>query len=65
MQSSYLIMYTICCHVANPPGEMNLVDCFYQRFLVFADSDMLVGFKLGMQFFDDPGVEPVAGGCSP
>ena len=44
---------------------MNLVYYFYQRFLLFADYDMLVGFKLGMQVFDDHGVEPVAGGCGP
>ena len=44
---------------------MNLVYYFYQRFLLFADYDMLVGFKLGMQVFDDHGVEPVAVGCGP
>ena len=26
---------------------------------------MLVGFKTGKQVFDDPGVDPVAGGGSP
>ena len=26
---------------------------------------MLVGFKLGEQIFDDPGVDPVAGGGGP
>ena len=41
---------------------MNLVDCFYQSFMFFADSSMMVGFKLGEQVFADPGVEPVAGG---
>ena len=44
---------------------MNLVDCFYQRFLLFADSSMLVGFKLNEHIFDDPGVDPVAGGGIP
>ena len=26
-----------------PPCDLNLVDCFYQRFLLFSDSAMLVG----------------------
>ena len=48
-----------------PPGDLNLVDCFYQRFLNFSDSDMMVGFKLSEQVFDDPGVYPVSGGGNP
>ena len=41
---------------------MNLVDTFYQRLPLFADSAMLAGFKLGEQIFDDPGVDPIVGG---
>ena len=48
-----------------PPGDLNMVDCFYWRFLLFAGSDVLVGFKFGEQFFDDPGVEPVYGVVGP
>ena len=42
-----------------------MVDTFYQQFLFFADSAMMVGFRLGEQFFDDPGVEPVYGVVGP
>ena len=36
---------------------MNLVGSFYQRFLLFAESVMLVRFKLDEQIFFDPGVD--------
>ena len=39
-----------------------MVDTFYQRFLLFADYYIIVGFKLGEQVFDDTGVDPVDGG---
>ena len=38
---------------------------FYQRFIFFSNSAMLVGFKLGEQVFDDPGVDLMVGGGSP
>ena len=41
---------------------MNMFDTFYQRFLLFADYYIIVGFKLGEQVFDDTGVDPVDGG---
>ena len=41
---------------------MDLVDCFYHQFIFFADYDIMVGFKLGDQVFDDPGVDLVAVG---
>ena len=44
-----------------PPGDLNLVDTFYHQFLLFADSAMLMGFKLSEQIFEDPGLEPVVG----
>ena len=43
---------------------MNLVDNFYQSFQLFAYSDMLAGFKLSEQIFDNPGVDLVVGGGS-
>ena len=46
--------------ILGPPGDMNLGDCFYRLFLLFADSAMLMGFKLGEQVFDNPVVDPVA-----
>ena len=42
-----------------------MFDTFYQRFILFYDSSMLVGFKIGEQDFDHPGVELVAEGGSP
>ena len=44
---------------------MDLVDTFYQCFLLFDDSAMLVGLKIGEQAFDEPGVDPVLGRFSP
>ena len=38
-----------------------MVDTFYKRFIFFADSDMLVCFKLGEQVFDDLAVYLVVG----
>ena len=49
----------------DPPVDLNLVYCFYQQFLFFADSAILVGFKIGRQVLDDPVVDPVDGGGSP
>ena len=51
--------------IFGPPGDLDLVDIFYQRFLFFAGSAMPEGFKIGEQFFDDPGVDPVVGGDIP
>ena len=48
-----------------PPGDLNLVGTFCKWFLLFAVYFMLVGFKLGEQFFGDPGVDLVVGGGSP
>ena len=48
-----------------PPGDLDLVDIFYQRFLFFSGSAMPAGFKIGEHFFDDPGVDPVVGGDIP
>ena len=44
---------------------MDLVDTFYQSFLFFSGSSILMGFKLGEQVFDDPGVDLIVGGGSP
>ena len=44
---------------------MNLVDNFYQKFILFADSTMLVGFTLGKRDFYDPRVDLVVGGGVP
>ena len=40
---------------------MNLVDYLYERFLFFADSAMMVGFKLTEKVFDHHGVDIVVG----
>ena len=42
-----------------------MVDTFYQQFLFFADYDILVGFKLDEQVFDDTGLDSIVGGGSP
>ena len=44
-----------------PPGDLDMVGCFYRRLLLFADYAILAGLKLGEQVFDDHGVDPVAG----
>ena len=42
-----------------------MVDTFYQWFLLFSVSTLLVGFKLGEKVFNYPGVEAVVGVGSP
>ena len=44
---------------------MNMFDTFYQLFLFFVDYVILVGFKIGKQVFDDPGVGLSVGGGTP
>ena len=51
--------------ILGTPGNLNLVGTLYQQSLFFADSALLMGFKLGEQVFDDTGVDPVVGRGGP